>query len=56
MLNQAIQKEKLAPEVVNYINELETNYTQQIKELETNLQEYQYKYLEIKESPGRARA
>ena len=36
MLNQAIQKEKLAPEVVDYINELETNYTQRIKELETD--------------------
>jgi len=38
MLNQAIQQEKLSPEVIRYI-----------KELETNLQEYQYKYLEIKE-------
>jgi transposase len=38
MLNQAIQKENLSHEVINYI-----------KELETNLQEYQYKYLEIKE-------
>jgi len=38
MANQAIQQEKLAPEVVNYI-----------KELETSLKEYQYKYLEIKE-------
>ena len=41
MANQAIQQEKLAPEVVNYIKELETS----IKELK----EYQYKYLEIKE-------
>jgi transposase len=41
MLNQAIQREKLSPEVVNYIKELETS----IKELK----EYQYKYLEIKE-------
>jgi ppGpp synthetase/RelA/SpoT-type nucleotidyltranferase len=49
MLNQAIRQENLSPEAINYIKELETNYTQQIKELETNLQEYQYKYLEIKE-------
>jgi len=38
MLNQAVQKETLNPEVANYI-----------RELETNLKEYQYKYLEIKE-------
>jgi len=38
MLNQVMQRETLNPEVVNYI-----------RELETNLKEYQYKYLEIKE-------
>jgi len=38
MINRAIQKETLNPEVINYI-----------KELETNLKEYQHKYLEIKE-------
>jgi transposase len=36
MLNQAIQQENFSPEVIKYIKELETNYTQRINELETN--------------------
>jgi transposase len=47
MLNQAIQQEKLSPEVINYIKELETNHAQRIKELETNYnQKYQQLYNE----------
>ena len=47
MLNQTIQKEKLSPEVINYIKELETNFAQRIKELETShKQSYQQLYNE----------
>jgi hypothetical protein len=43
MASEAIRLETLGTAaLINYINELETNYKQQIKELE-------YKYLEIKE-------
>jgi len=49
MLPVAIQHKTLDNEVLNYISELKTCYEQQIKELKTNVIEYQNKYIEIKE-------
>jgi transposase len=44
-----MQVEGLDTAVVDYINEIKSNYEQQIHELKNNVIEYQHKYLEIKE-------
>jgi uncharacterized membrane-anchored protein YhcB (DUF1043 family) len=62
MVNCGMQVETLDAAVVNYINEIKTQYEQRIQELQQKfessikeIKEYQYKYLEIKEHRAKAR-
>ena len=49
MFSQALPREILNPEIIEYLRELEAHYTQRIKELETNYQTQVNEYLILKE-------
>ena len=50
MVSETLQLKTIPPEVLNYINELETSYNQKIKELEASLKDTRLEYLVLKEN------